>query len=117
MDTDGGGAWEKFLQNQLSTDSTVSVSAASCRDGESEAESGTVKEPSATSSDLEYFGRVSVYSDVPGECILKRNQVELISYVEKWLATLPPLTETMTLEKWAKIMTEKMVSSDTDTTR
>ncbi len=115
---DGGGAWEKFLQNFSDSDSAVSVSAAMSCDGDDDESSAVGNDaPSATSSDLEYFGQVSVYSKVPGECILKKPQAELISYVEKWLATLPPLPppNMMTLERWANIMTERMASDDPST--
>ncbi len=52
-----------------------------------------------------------MYSEVPGECILKKPQVELMLYVEKWLTTIPP-PNTMTFEKWAKMVMEEMESGD-----
>ncbi|PBL03032.1 hypothetical protein ARMGADRAFT_1021798 [Armillaria gallica] len=103
------GAWENFLQNFSDSDSTVSVSVAMSCDGDNDKSSAAGKDtPSATLSDLD---------EVPGKCILKKPQAELISYVEKWLTTLPPLSlpNMMTLERWAKIMTEQMASDDPST--
>ncbi|SJL01035.1 uncharacterized protein ARMOST_04351 [Armillaria ostoyae] len=120
LDTEGGGDWEKFL-NTPSVKSTLASASSQVADNEAsnsvssqQAADLVIDRASATSSDLEHFGRVSVYSEVPGECVLKRDLSNLRAEVEKWRAAIPP-TLGMDLQTWIKLVTTDQAATDAAT--
>ncbi|SJL17201.1 uncharacterized protein ARMOST_20747 [Armillaria ostoyae] len=120
LDTEGGGDCEKFL-NTPSVKSTSASASSQVADDEAsnsvssqQAADLVIDRASATSSDLEHFGRVSVYSEVPGECVLKRDLSNLRAEVEKWRAAILP-TLGMDLQTWIKLVTTDQAATDAAT--
>lgn len=97
-----------------SASSQVEDEEESCNMASQQAEDLVVELASATSSDLEHFGWVSIYSEVPGECVLKRDLSYLRSEVEKWRAAIPPPPPTLgiDLQTWIKLVTEDIPATN-----